>query len=82
MNIVTMFLNAGIVTALLTGCSVKYDEMGGEPTDQGTRLLILPDGNGCTGKLRYTGGGYAAVHYNFNCDDGRVFINITNAEVQ
>ena len=47
-----------------------------------TRTLTLPNGKGCTGKIRYTGGGYAAVHYNFLCDDGRIFFNIENAEVR
>lgn len=65
-----------------TGCSVKYEDMGGELEEQGKRTLVLPDGRGCTGKLRYTGGGYAAVHYNFNCDDGRIYVNLTNAEVE
>ena len=47
-----------------------------------TRTLRLPDGRGCTGKLKFTGGGYAAVHYNFFCNDGRIFFNIENAEVR
>lgn len=47
-----------------------------------SRTLTLPNGNGCTGKLRFTGGNYAAVHYNFLCDDGRIFFNIENAEVK
>lgn len=47
-----------------------------------TRVLTLPNGKGCTGKIRYTGGGYAAVHYNFLCNDGRIFFNIENAEVR
>ena len=41
------------------------------------RVLTLPDGRGCTGKIRY-----AAVHYNFLCNDGRIFFNIENAEVR
>ena len=55
-------------------------DMGDNPDK--TRTLTLPDGRGCTGKLKFTGGGYAAVHYNFFCNDGRIFFNIVNAEVR
>ena len=71
-----------VLIALLCSCSSDIRDMGSEPEEQGTRTLVLPDGNGCTGKLRFTGGGYAAIHYNFHCDDGRIFVNLTNAEVK
>lgn len=59
------------------GADLKIDDN----TDK-TRTLTLPDGKGCTGKIKFTGGGYAAVHYNFLCNDGRIFFNIENAEVR
>lgn len=81
MSLLLVAVGALLIFAL-SGCSVKYEDMGGELDEQGKRTLVLPDGRGCTGKLRYTGGGYAAVHYNFNCDDGRIYVNLTNAEVE
>lgn len=59
------------------GSDFKFDD-----NPDKTRRLTLPDGRGCTGKLKFTGGGYAAVHYNFLCNDGRIFFNIENAEVR
>ena len=74
---------AVLVASLISGCgSPEIQDIGGEPSNQGTKTLVLPDGRGCTGKLRYTGGGYAAIHYNFQCDDGRTFVSITNAEIK
>ena len=73
---------AVLVASMLSGCGRDIQSMGGEPSNQGTKTLVLPDGRGCVGKLRYTGGGYAAVHYNFQCDDGRTFVSITNAEIK
>lgn len=81
--VVGIVVMAVLVCLALTGCvSRDIQNMGGEPTNQGTRTLILPDGRGCEGKLRFTGGGYASIHYNFQCDDGRLFVNLTNAEIK
>lgn len=59
------------------GADLKIDD-----NPDKVRTLTLPNGKGCTGKLKFTGGGYAAVHYNFICNDGRIFFNIENAEVR
>jgi hypothetical protein len=57
-------------------------QVGGDIAPQGIKTLVLPDGRGCEGTLHYTGGGYASVHYNFHCKDGRMFVGLENAEVK
>ena len=57
-------------------------QVGGDIAPKGIKTLVLPDGRGCEGELHFTGGGYASVHYNFHCTDGRMFVGLENAEIK
>lgn len=74
-----------IVTMALVIVACEHDHMlyeGNDPTHQDIKTLVLPDGRSCEGTLHFTGGGYASVHYNFYCTDGRMFVGLENAEVR
>lgn len=68
----------GVLVALFAGCGDCRPE--NSPSKQMT--LTLQDGRGCVGTLKRTGGGYAEVGYYFECADGRMFVNLSNAELK
>lgn len=74
-----------IITMSLVFVACEHDrtvQVDGATASQGIKTLTLPDGRGCEGTLHFTGGGYAAIHYNFHCTDGRMFVGLENAEIE